>query len=220
MTMIELKKVAKSYGDVWPIADVELRIGAGEFVAIVGPSGSGKTTLLNVAAGLLTPTAGEVLVDSVSLYDLRQRDRVAFRRRNFGFVFQAFNLISYLTVLQNVEVPLYLAGLDGRRQEDRARALLASVDLTDKTARFQDELSAGEQQRVAIARALANEPKVIFADEPTGNLDRENGKTVLALLRELNEKGVTILLVTHDREMASFAQRRIGLADGRLHHER
>jgi len=217
--MIELRNVSKSYSTARPIADLDLRIPEGDFIAILGPSGSGKTTLLNMVAGLLTPSSGQVLVDGVSLYDVSVRDRAAFRRENCGFVFQTFNLLPYFTVLQNVEVPLYLSGKKTRWQQQLARELLESVHLADKADRFPSQLSAGEQQRVAIARALANRPRVIFADEPTGNLDRDNGRVVMRHLQELNEQGKTILLVTHDVEMASFTQRQIQLLNGRSHDE-
>lgn len=173
--MIKVKGVTKSYGDITPIKDVNLQIEEGGFISIIGPSGSGKTTLLNVAAGLLTPTQGEVIIDGISLYKLHQRDRVAFRRKNFGFVFQAFNLIPYLTAIENIEVPLYLAGIKKKRQEYLANELLEKVGLKDKGSRFPAQLSTGEQQRVAIVRALANNPRVIFVDEPTGNLDIKTG---------------------------------------------
>jgi len=214
--MIEVKEVTKSYGDITPIENVNLQIEEGEFISIIGPSGSGKTTLLNVAAGLLTPTQGEVIINGISLYKLNQRQRVVFRRKNFGFVFQAFNLISYLTAIENIEVPLYLAGIKEKKQEYLANELLERVGLKDKGNRFPAQLSTGEQQRVAIARALANNPRVIFADEPTGNLDIKTGKEVICYMKELNERGVTILLVTHDSEMANLAQKKIKLVDGRL----
>jgi len=214
--MIEVKEVTKSYGDITPIENVNLQIEEGEFISIIGPSGSGKTTLLNVAAGLLTPTQGEVIINGISLYKLNQRERVVFRRKNFGFVFQAFNLISYLTAIENIEVPLYLAGIKEKKQEYLANELLERVGLKDKGNRFPAQLSTGEQQRVAIARALANNPRVIFADEPTGNLDIKTGKEVICYMKELNERGVTILLVTHDSEMANLAQKKIKLVDGRL----
>jgi putative ABC transport system ATP-binding protein len=217
--VIDVNGVTKSYGDVTPIKDMSIQIEEGEFTSIIGPSGSGKTTLLNMVAGLLTPTQGEVIVNGVSLYKLNQRDRVAFRRENFGFVFQAFNLIPYFTVIENVQVPLYLAGVKEKEQEHLAGELLERVGLQDKVSRFPAQLSIGEQQRVAIARALANSPRVIFADEPTGNLDRKNGREVMGYIKELNEKGVTILLVTHDSEMADFAQSKIELIDGRLSWE-
>lgn len=208
--------MSKSYGDVTPLKQVDCHIQSGEFVSIIGPSGSGKTTLLNVMAGLLTPTDGEVTVDGVPLYELNQRDRIAFRRRNFGFVFQSFNLIPYLTSLENVEVPLYLAGEKNGEQKHIAEDLLDIVGLKDKLARFPGQLSIGEQQRVAIARTLANNPRVIFADEPTGNLDAKAGREVMNHMKKLNELGVTIVLVTHDSAMADFADRKIEIIDGRL----
>lgn len=214
--MIEIKALTKSYDDTTPLDNADFSISGGDFVSVVGPSGSGKTTLLNIMAGLLTPTRGQVLVDGVSLYDLNPRERAAFRRKNFGFIFQSFNLISYLTAAENIEVPLYLAGDKKKRQQYVAREALARVGLQDKANRFPSQLSIGEQQRVAVARALANGPRVIFADEPTGNLDARAGRVVMGYMKELNELGVTILLVTHDLEMASFADRTIELIDGRL----
>ncbi len=214
--MIEVRAVTKSYDDITPLEDINFCINGDDFVSVTGPSGSGKTTLLNVMAGLLTPTQGEIMVDGTSLYELNHRDRVAFRRKNFGFIFQSFNLISYLTAVENVEVPLYLAGEKKKRQRHIAKELLDRVGLEDKGDRFPNQLSIGEQQRVAIARTLADSPRVIFADEPTGNLDGKAGRVIMNYLKELNELGVTILLVTHDLEMASFAKRKIELTDGRL----
>lgn len=214
--MIEVKTVTKSFGDITPLEDINFCINRGDFVSVIGPSGSGKTTLLNLMAGLLTPTRGEIMVDGTSLYELNQRDRVAFRRKNFGFIFQSFNLISYLTVVENVEVPLYLAGEKKKKQRHVAHELLARVGLEDKGNRFPSQLSIGEQQRVAIARTLANSPRVIFADEPTGNLDGKTGRVIMNYMKELNELGVTIVLVTHNLEMADFAERKIELNDGRL----
>ncbi len=214
--MIEVKTVTKSYGDVIPLKNAHFSVNGGDFVSVIGPSGSGKTTLLNVMAGLLSPTEGRVIVDGVSLYELDQRQRVAFRRKNFGFIFQSFNLISYLTAAENIEVPLYLAGEKNKRQRYVALELLDRVGLQDKGDRFPGQLSIGEQQRVAIARTLANSPRVIFADEPTGNLDAKTGGLIMCYMKELNELGVTILLVTHDLEMANFADRNIELTDGRL----
>lgn len=214
--MIEVKTVTKSYEDIIPLQDINFCIDGGDFVSVIGPSGSGKTTLLNVMAGLLTPTEGQIIVDGVSLYELNQRSRVAFRRKNFGFIFQSFNLISYLTAVENVEVPLYLSGEKNKRQRYVAHELLARVGLEDKGGRFPSQLSIGEQQRVAIARTLANSPRIIFADEPTGNLDGKASRVIMCYMKELNELGVTILLVTHDPEMASFAEKKIELTDGRL----
>lgn len=216
--MIELKEVTKSYGDVTPIKDLNLQIEWGEFISIVGPSGSGKTTLLNMIAGLSTPSHGEVVIEGVSFYGLNLRDRAAFRRENFGFVFQTFNLIPYFTALENVQVPLYLLDRDVGEEDQRilAEDLLWQVGLKDKNRRLPAQLSMGEQQRVAIARAWANEPKVIFADEPTGNLDTETSREVMSYMERLHEEGVTILLVTHDSQVADIAQRKITLAEGRL----
>lgn len=214
--MIEVKDITKSYRDSTALQNVSFCIDGDNFVSVTGPSGSGKTTLLNIIAGLLTPTNGEVLIDGVSLYTLNHREQVAFRRRNFGFIFQSFNLIPYLTAIENVEVPLYLAGEKKQRQRFVAGELLARVGLEDKRDRLPSQLSTGEQQRVAIARTLANSPRVIFADEPTGNLDRKAGRVIMNYLSDLNELGVTVILVTHDLEMADFAKRRIELIDGRL----
>ncbi|MFQ5511538.1 MAG: ABC transporter ATP-binding protein [Candidatus Krumholzibacteriia bacterium] len=212
--MIEVSGVTKSYNGVTPVQDMSFQIEQGEFVAIIGPSGSGKTTLLNLVAGLLTPTSGEVIHCNSALYELDHHDRVSYRRNNFGFVFQTFNLIPYLTVVENVEVPLYLTGVSSAVQAYMAAELLARFGLADKADRFPSQLSVGEQQRVAVARATANAPRVIFADEPTGNLDRSNGSEVMWHLKELNAKGVTVLLVTHDSEMARFAERKIRLVNG------
>jgi putative ABC transport system ATP-binding protein len=217
--MITLERVRKSYAEQTSLSDVDLEIGQGEFAAILGPSGSGKSTLLNIAAGLLTPTAGRVLHDGISLYELEPRERVAFRRRNFGFIFQSFHLVPYLTALENVEVALYVAGERPDAQRRRALELLERVGLAGKGNRLPTELSVGEQQRVAIARAVAAGPKVMFADEPTGNLDSRAGAEIMELLKELHMQGVTILLVTHDHAMARWADRRIQIVDGRIENE-
>ncbi len=217
--MIELREATKIYGGTEVVKTANFRVEKGDFLSILGPSGSGKTTLLNMIAGLLTPTYGEVMIDGVSLYRLSLGERVVFRRKKFGFIFQTFNLIPYLTVLENVEVPLYLLGVTQKRQEMIARELLEKVGLGDKLNRFPSQLSVGEQQRVAVARALANNPQVILADEPTGNLDSKIGKEVMNYLKRSNEDGVTVLLVTHDQEMAIFARREIRIIDGRLYED-
>lgn len=214
--MIELSEVTKTYGDVTPIRNVNLEVEDGEFVSIMGPSGSGKSTLLNTIAGLSTPSQGEVKIAGVSIYELDARARAAFRRMHFGFIFQSFNLIPYLTAAENVQVPLYLAGVEQKKQAIMAGGLLKQVGLEDKAQRFQAQLSVGEQQRVAIARALANKPRIILADEPTGNLDSSTGREVMRHMQHLNEEGVTILLVTHDTDMAGLAKRQIQLVGGTL----
>ena len=214
--MVKVKNITKTYGNVEVLKDVSLEVRSGEFISIVGPSGSGKTTFLNVVAGLLTPTEGEVIVDGVSLYKLSLKQRIAFRRKNFGFIFQTFNLLSYLTAIENVEIPLYLAGAKSADQKLVAKELLDRVGLKQRLSHLPSELSIGEQQRVAIARALANNASVILADEPTGNLDTRTGEEFMREIKRLNTEGVTVLLVTHNTEMAKFANRQVRIIDGRL----
>ncbi|MFW6150821.1 MAG: ABC transporter ATP-binding protein [Chloroflexota bacterium] len=214
--MIALRNMSRRYGHVRALSHASLDIDGGEFVSIVGPSGSGKTTLLSAIGGLLTPTEGEVLVDGSSLYQLPPGERVAFRRKHFGFIFQTFNLLTYLTVVENVEVPLYLAGATRCQQRETATELLHRVGLEHRMQHLPSQLSAGEQQRVAIARALANSPSVVLADEPTGNLDSGGGHDIMKQLQSLNADGVTVLLVTHDTDMAGFASRQVRINDGRV----
>jgi putative ABC transport system ATP-binding protein len=201
------------------LRDVNLRIESREFVAIVGPSGSGKTTLLGLLAGLDSPATGTVEVDGRRLNDLTEDERARFRATNTGFVFQTFQLLPTLTALENVLVPLELAGAPGssRELEARAHALLGRVGLGDRTGHYPQQLSGGEQQRVAMARAFASEPKILFADEPTGNLDGETGARIIDLMIRLNEENATtLILVTHDLEVAARAGRVIRLASGRI----
>jgi putative ABC transport system ATP-binding protein len=195
------------------LRDVSFTIPDGAFVAIVGPSGSGKTTLLGLLAGLDVPTHGSVLLDGDDLTHLSEDRRAQLRGAKVGFVFQSFQLIPTLTALENVQVPLELRGDSGAPA--RARELLARVGLGDRVHHFPNQLSGGEQQRVAIARAFSNSPRLLFADEPTGNLDSETGARIVELLETLNrESGTTIVLVTHDLALARRAQRIIRLADG------
>ncbi|HET9682691.1 MAG TPA: ABC transporter ATP-binding protein [Gemmatimonadaceae bacterium] len=195
------------------LRDVSFSVPDGAFVAIVGPSGSGKTTLLGLLAGLDTPTSGAVLLDGTDLARLSEDKRAQLRGAKVGFVFQSFQLIPTLTALENVQVPLELRGDDGAPA--RARELLARVGLADRAHHFPNQLSGGEQQRVAIARAFSNAPTLLFADEPTGNLDSDTGHHIVELLETLNrESGTTIVLVTHDLALARRAQRVIRLADG------
>lgn len=198
---------------------VSFDIPDGAFVAIVGPSGSGKTTLLGLLAGLDTPTSGEVLLDDAPLHTLCEDARARVRGEKVGFVFQSFQLIPTLTAEENVQVPLELRGDRGAR--DRARSLLERVGLGARLDHYPTQLSGGEQQRVAIARAFANRPKVLFADEPTGNLDGATGDRIVALLEALNrDEGTTIILVTHDAALAERTQRVIRLRDGELVEDR
>jgi len=198
------------------LRDINLAIAPREFVAITGPSGSGKTTLLGLLAGLDRPTKGVVRLDGEELGPLSEDARARLRAEKVGFVFQAFQLLPTLTALENVLVPLELAG-NGVRKEERANELLTRVGLGDRTHHYPAQLSGGEQQRVAIARAFANRPKILFADEPTGSLDAETGRTVIDLLVELNRHaGTTLVLVTHDPALATLANRVIRLAAGTI----
>ncbi len=197
------------------LRDVSFTIQQGAFVAIVGPSGSGKTTLLGLLAGLDTPTRGAVVLDGADLGALSENDRARLRGEKVGFVFQTFQLIPTLTALENVQVPLELRGTDGA--VERARELIERVGLRDRAHHFPMQLSGGEQQRVAIARAFANSPRILFADEPTGNLDNATGHRIFELLQSLNsDGGSTIVLVTHDSTLASRASRIIRLLDGAI----
>jgi putative ABC transport system ATP-binding protein len=215
--MLQARQLTKEYqsGDhrLAVLRDVSFTIPDGAFVAVVGPSGSGKTTLLGLLAGLDVPTHGSVLLDGEDLTRLSEDRRAQLRGAKVGFVFQSFQLIPTLTALENVQVPLELRGEDGAAV--RARELLARVGLDDRQHHFPNQLSGGEQQRVAIARAFSNAPRLLFADEPTGNLDSETGAHIVELLETLNrESGTTIVLVTHDLALARRAQRIIRLADG------
>jgi putative ABC transport system ATP-binding protein len=196
--------------------EVSLSIEKGEFISIVGPSGSGKTTLLLCMGGLIHPSVGKVNIDGASIYDLNIKERANFRLRNLGFVFQTFNLIPYLTALENVQIPLSLAGNTNGNQTERATELLEKLGLGDRLNHKPRELSIGQQQRVAIARALANNPKIIMADEPTGNLDPNTTTETVAYLNLLNQTGITVVMVTHNPGVAEYAQRTLRLVDGRV----
>ncbi len=215
--MLEARGLTKEFDSgthrLTVLHDVSFRVPQGALVAIVGPSGSGKTTLLGLLAGLDTPTRGAVLLDDADLTAMSEDERAQLRGAKVGFVFQSFQLIPTLTAIENVQVPLELRGEGGAAE--RARALLERVGLGDRLHHFPSQLSGGEQQRVAIARAFVNRPRILFADEPTGNLDGHTGARIVALLEELNrESGSTIVLVTHDLTLAERTQRIIRLADG------
>jgi len=217
----ELRGAAKRFGqgatEVVAVRDVDLSIGEGEFVALVGPSGSGKTTLLQLLGGLDRATEGQVLFEGKDLSTLGDGALSTLRLRTFGFVFQQFNLIPTLTAAQNVEVALAPAGAGGSERRERVRTLLEAVGLAGRAEHLPSQLSGGEQQRVAIARALANEPRVVLADEPTGNLDTETGEEIIELLTALSsERHQTIVLVTHNPEIAKRAARVVRMQDGRL----
>ncbi len=216
--MLKLDAVSKTYNHharmVTALDSATLEIEPGEYVAVVGPSGSGKSTLLLVLGGMLSPSSGKVMFDGQSLYDLTPDERARIRRTSIGFVFQTFNLVPYLSALENVQVPLFLAGRDEAEQQERAAALLQRVGLGDRLGHKPAELSVGQQQRVALARVLANDPAVILADEPTGNLDPDTSNEIVTFLDELNQEGRTIVMVTHDPRAAARAKRTLRLVDG------
>ncbi len=216
--MLRAEGVTKEFqhkrGIVHVLKDASFSIESGEYVSVVGASGSGKSTLLLMLGGMLSPTAGRVLLDGESLYELGSGGRTGVRREKIGFVFQTFNLIPYLTALENVQVPLMLSGTRMQRQNEIASDLLNRVGLSDRLEHKPSELSVGQQQRVALARMLANDPAVILADEPTGNLDPETGRQILQFLGEVNAQGRTVVVVTHDAEAATDAQRKLRLENG------
>ena len=216
--MLSMEKVSKSYrhrGQIVKALDgATLDIAEGDFVSIVGPSGSGKSTLLLMLGGMLSPSSGRVVLNGQSVYDLNADGRARLRKENIGFVFQTFNLVPYLTVMENVEIPLYLAGLDDDAQVDRATTLLERVGLGDRLDHKPAELSVGQQQRVALARMLANDPSVILADEPTGNLDPETSEQVIGFFEEFHREGRTVVMVTHDPKAAERAKQTLRLASG------
>lgn len=218
--MLVARGLTKSYQSgtqqLTVLHDVSFEVPQGAFISIVGPSGSGKTTLLGLLAGLDTPSAGTVTLDDIDLGSLNEDERATLRGEKVGFVFQSFQLIPTLTAQENVQVPLELSGkATAREAAERARELLTRVGLGDRTHHFPQQLSGGEQQRVALARAFVNTPKILFADEPTGNLDGTTGERIIELLEELNrERGCTIVLVTHDTALAARTQRTIRLRDG------
>lgn len=216
--MFQLKNVTKTYerrGEtVNAINETSLSIGDNEFIALVGPSGSGKTTLLSLLGGMMGPTSGEVLFRGESIYDMSLNERTNLRLKSLGFVFQSFNLVPWLSAIENVQVPLSLAGELASVQQERAAELLHRVGLSDRMHHLPSELSQGQQQRVALARTLANDPQVILADEPTGNLDPESREQVMNLLSEFQSEGRCIVMVTHDQFAAKHAQRSLRLVDG------
>jgi len=218
--VIRAENITKRYrrrdGEVLALDAVSLEVAEGEFVSIAGPSGCGKSTLLLTLGCLIHPSEGKVWLDGRSVYDLSHGEAAALRLNTIGFVFQTFNLVPYLTALENVQLPLYLSGLSPIQQRERAGHLLDKVGLGDRLSHKPSELSVGQQQRVALARTLANQPRLILADEPTGNLDPALAEEMLDHLQELHQEGVTVVMVTHDPRMAGRAQRQLRLLDGRV----
>jgi putative ABC transport system ATP-binding protein len=218
--MIEMQDITKVYrmGEVKleALKEISLRIEPAEFISIMGPSGSGKSTLLNIIGCLDTPTAGSYFLEEKNVAGLDFDQLSTVRNRKIGFVFQNFNLLPYATTYENIELPMLFNGRSGKKRRERVSELLEMVGLVDWQHHRPSELSGGQQQRVAIARALANDPSLILADEPTGNLDSKTGEEIMGLFVKLQEQGRTILMVTHDNNIAAYSQRTIRLLDGRI----
>jgi putative ABC transport system ATP-binding protein len=217
---LQLNEVSKTYGngpsEVHALRGVDLAVERGELVAVMGPSGSGKSTLLTIAGSLEEPTSGEVLVDGIDLAAVSRSERATMRRRSIGYVFQDFNLLPGLTALENVTLPLELDGVRAQAARDTGLTVLAELDVVEHADRYPDELSGGERQRVAIARAIVGERGLLLADEPTGALDSVNGEGVMRLLRAATHRGVAGVVVTHEAQLASWADRVIFLRDGHV----
>lgn len=220
MTLLKFEHISKTYqtGEVVfkALDDVNLEIKEGEIVAIMGPSGSGKSTLMHIAGCLDTPTSGKIFLENEDVSKLSEAQLAKVRNKKVGFVFQTFNLIPRTTTLDNVALPLLYQGVSASQRKEKAMAILEKVNLKERANYFPNQLSGGQQQRVAIARALITSPSIILADEPTGNLDSKSGKEIMAILQRLNKEGHTIILVTHDREVAKCAKRIIRIRDGRI----
>jgi putative ABC transport system ATP-binding protein len=220
MALVELRNVSKIYHlggeEIRALDDVCLDIQGGEFLAIIGPSGSGKSTLMHILGCLDSPSKGTINLDGVEIQHASRNQLAQIRNRKIGFVFQFFNLLSKLTVLQNVELPMIYSGVGSKERHDRAMAALKLVELDHRTKHRPSQLSGGQQQRVAIARALVNNPKIVFADEPTGNLDSNTGNAILKLFEKLSDEGRTIAIVTHDPGIAGRTRRQIEIRDGKI----
>lgn len=216
--MLELKKINKTFRtdllETHALRDLDLTVNEGEFVAVTGPSGSGKTTFLNIAGLLETFTSGQLLLDGIDVSQMNDYHRSIFRNQKIGFIFQGFNLIPDLNLYENVEVPLRYRGLKGAERKERIESALEKVGLIGRMKHLPSQLSGGQQQRVAIARALAGEPRLLLADEPTGNLDSLMARQVIELLEDINNNGTTIVMVTHDAELARRAHRNVHIMDG------
>ncbi len=220
MAVIRAENLHKIYGlgrsALRALDGVDLSIDEGEFIALTGPSGCGKTTLLNCLSGIDRPDKGKVFLEGEDLVKMNETKRTRHRNRHMGFVFQSFNLVPVLNARDNVALPLRLGGMRGRQAAQLAIEALARVGLGDRGKHFPNQLSGGQQQRVAVARAIVHEPRVVWADEPTGNLDATNGRQVLDLFQELNQAGTTFVMVTHDTNVAGLADRQVALKDGRI----
>ena len=217
ITLSNIKKVFRTEEiDTWALREVSLEVKEGEFVAIMGPSGCGKTTLLNIMGLLDTPTEGTYMLNGKEVSQLSERERTNIRKGTLGFVFQSFNLIDDLSVYENVELPLLYMGVPAKERRKRVTDILDRMAMSHRRGHYPCQLSGGQQQRVAVARAVVTNPKIILADEPTGNLDSKNSREVMDLLCQLHEQGTTIVMVTHSQHNASYADRIINLYDGRI----
>ena len=218
--MIKIEKLSKVFYteeiETMALNEIEINVQGGEFVAIMGPSGCGKSTLLNILGLLDNPTSGHYLLDGKEVGNLKEKERTQTRKGNIGFVFQSFNLIDEMTVFENVEVPLIYLDINKSERKRRVEETLKKMNIDHRAGHFPNQLSGGQQQRVAIARAIVSNPKLVLADEPTGNLDSKNGLDVMNLLTQLNQEGATIVMVTHSLHDASFAHRTINVFDGRV----
>lgn len=223
MPLLELRDIHKTYhlgGETIRALDgVSLDIDSGEFISIIGPSGSGKSTLMHIIGCLDSPTSGTINLDGVMIHNASARQLASIRNKKIGFVFQFFNLLPKLTVRQNVELPMIYSGFSSKERRERAMNALESVDMEDRSKHRPSQLSGGQQQRTAIARALVNNPKIIFADEPTGNLDSNTGERILQMFDKLHTEGKTVMLVTHDPDIAAVTPRRIEIRDGKIANE-
>ena len=220
MKAVELRNVTKvyktKYYEVVALRNVNLEVELGEFIAVMGPSGSGKSTLLNLVGCLDKPTKGEVIIKGKRTIDLSDRELTKLRRDEIGFIFQQYNLVPTLTVEENIELPMVFKGVSKEMRERRVKELAEKLGIYDLLERKPAELSGGQQQRVAIARALANKPSILLCDEPTGNLDSKSGEMVMEAIREMNEEGVTVILVTHDETLKRYAEKIVKLRDGMI----
>ena len=218
--MLEIQKLSKVFRteeiETVALNEIDLKVNDGEFIAMMGPSGCGKSTLLNIIGLLDNPTSGKYFLGGKEVGNLKEKERTQARKGNIGFVFQSFNLIEEMTVYENVELPLIYLNLKKSERKKRVEEVLKKMNISHRSSHFPNQLSGGQQQRVAIARAVVAEPKLILADEPTGNLDSKNGADVMNLLIQLNQEGATIVMVTHSQHDASFAHRIVNLFDGKV----
>ena len=220
MSYISAEQVTKTFGNenslVTAVDDISFTIDEGEFIAVMGESGAGKSTLLGILGAMNAPTSGRLIVDDIDVYGLHKEQQADFRREFLGFIFQSFHLVPYLTVIENVMLPLAVIKMENRKKQEMAKDALAQVGLADKANRLPNQISGGESERVAIARAIVNEPPVLLADEPTGNLDKKTSQEIMELLGRLNRDGMTIIMVTHSQDCAHHARRIIHISDGYL----